>query len=530
MRLRGALAKGQSALRLRVSAIVVLVVGLGLTAVLTWAAADAADRNNRALLELQVRQTVATVAAGLPTAQAQLADALSVASATASATTFTEFVQHRGLPKGVVSESLWKRGAGGPSLLADVGSKPRLMLEGAANAFIQRSTSTTMLNVTGMLPGRPRRIGYALAAGGTPPYVVYAESALPASTKLTVPANSPYNDLNYALYLGPGHSRADLIEASVATPIRGENAIASAPFGNRSITVVGTPKGSLVGWLSTALPWIVLAAGTLLSIASAATVEYVARRRRRAETLSEDLAVLYAQQRSIATELQHALLPKELPDIEGIEIAGRYLPGSKGVDVGGDWYDVIQLGHDRFMLIVGDVSGRGIPAASVMGSLRFSSRAFASEGQSPKMVLTNLAKAIDYGSDRHFATALCVAVDVGRQQIEIASAGHPPPVVRDNGHTYVVRLHSAPPIGVAWPDGACCSARFQLGPGATILAYTDGLVERRGECIDEGIERLRMAAEHAPRSVSDLVPGLTRELTGEAATDDAVLIGVRWKT
>jgi hypothetical protein len=511
------------------TAVLVLVGGLCLTLVLAWAAGDAANRNNKALLDLQVRQTVAAVAAAIPTSQAQLSDALTVASATGSSTTFTKFVQHRGLPKGVVSESLWERGpSGGPVLLANIGKQPTLATEGSAAAFIGRARSNTQLTVTRILPGEPRRLGYALASGKNPDYIVYAETALPPRTKLRVPANSPFSDLNYAIYLGSGQHASDLVEASVPTPIHGISATASAPFGNTSITVVGTPKGWLVGWLSTALPWIVLAAGTVLSVVSAATVEYVGRRRRRAEELSEELGELYAQQRSIATELQHALLPQKLPMIEGVEIAGRYLPGSKGVDVGGDWYDVIELERDRFVLIVGDVSGRGIPAASVMASLRFSSRAFASYGMSPAEVLANLSKTLEIGTDGHFATALCMAVDVTHRRVEIASAGHLPPVIREKGRTYVPDVASAPPIGVGWSDDVCRSTCLQLGDGATILAYTDGLVERRGECIDDSIERLRKAVEHGPNSVDVLVPDLIADLTEDLSTDDAVLIGVAW--
>ena len=518
-----------SVLRPRPAALVVLVVGLCLTLVLAWAASDAADRNDEALLGLQVRQTAAAIAAALPAAQAQLSDALTVASATGSAATFSKFVTRRGLPRGVVSESLWEKGVSGTVMLAAVGASPVLARDGRAPAFFAGVRSTTRLTVTPILAAQPRRVGYALASKGSPSYVAYVESALPSNRKLHTPASSPFGDLNLAVYIGSSAHRSNLVEASVPTPIRGEQASASTPFGNTTITVVATPKTSLVGWLSRALPWIVLGAGAVLTFASAATVEFVARRRAQAEAMSAELGTLYAQQRSIATELQHALLPTELPLIDGVEIATRYLPGSEGVDVGGDWYDVIPVGPDRFMLVVGDVSGRGIPAASVMASLRFASRAFVVEGQGPGSVLANLARTLDFSQDGHFATALCMLVDVESGVVEIANAGHLPPVVRTNGTVEVVDTVVAAPIGVARPSDDWKTSRLQLTPGATVVAYTDGLIERRGEGLDDGIRRLTLAVAEAPRSVDLLVAELASTMTSAGTEDDIVVIGFQWK-
>jgi serine phosphatase RsbU (regulator of sigma subunit) len=516
-------------LRPRRVAVLVLVSGLVLTLVLTWAAATASTRNNEALLRLQVRQTAATVSAALPSAQAQIADALTVARTTGSAQTFANFVRERGLQRGVVSESLWARLPSGSEELANVGKVPLLARGQQAPAFFAHLHSSDMLSVTGILPGSPRRVGYALVSKGDPSYLVYAESALPSDKTLRVPSSSPFDDLNYALFLGRSQEPSTLIASSLPVPIGGLEASASAPFGNTYITVVGTPKAPLVSWLSSALPWIVLVAGTILSCISAATVEYVARRRENAEHLSEELATLYAQQRSIATELQHALLPAELPMIDGVEIAARYLPGSVGVDVGGDWYDVIPLEPGRFMLIVGDVSGRGIAAATVMASLRFSSRAFVSEGQSPALVVANLRKTFELGHDGCFATVLCMRVDVEAREVELANAGHLSPLVRQHGTTSVVESVLGPPIGVGL-DVTTESSSFCLAPGATMLAYTDGLVERRGESLDDGMSRLQRVVTLAPEPVELLVAEAVSEMTGEGAPDDVVVIGVRWKT
>jgi serine phosphatase RsbU (regulator of sigma subunit) len=132
---------------------------------------------------------------------------------------------------------------------------------------------------------------------------------------------------------------------------------------------------------------------------------------------------LYAEQRSVAETLQHSLLLQALPSVSGVEIAARYLPGAEGVDIGGDWYDVVLLGGDRFAFVVGDVSGRGVRAASVVASLRFAARGFALEGHGPATILGHLARTLDFASEGRFATVLCGVIDTGRRKMVLGDAG-----------------------------------------------------------------------------------------------------------
>jgi hypothetical protein len=254
-----------------------------LTLVLAAAARASADHDNRALLHLQVRQTAVAVSAALPSSQAQLADALTVASATGSPQTFTRVVTRRGLAKGAVSETFWELQPSGPVQLAQVGSAPLPGRTGRASGYVAQVRPGPQLRVTRILAGQPRRLGYALASNGSPRYIAHAEAALASNHRLNVPSSSPFGDLDFAVYFGRGQHQSELVQASVATPLMGDTASASVPFGNTFITVVATPRGSLVGWLSDALPWIVLATGAVLSCVRAATVEYIARRRQRAE-------------------------------------------------------------------------------------------------------------------------------------------------------------------------------------------------------------------------------------------------------
>ena len=513
---------------LRPQSIVVAIVGLGLTGLLTWAAAMANENDSNRVLQLQVRQVASTLSAALPSVESQMADALTVATTTNSPSAFQTFVSGKIQPAGLfASVSLWQRTAAGATLVSYEGAEPQLVARRRRQDLFAHLPTSPQLQVTGILDGSPPRLGYADAASNPDGYIVYAESLLPAGRKITVPKSSPFGQLNYAVYLGPHETEAQLIGASVPTPIQGMRATASVPFGNTTITVVGTPKGSLTGTLSSSLPWIVLAAGTVLSLGSAATVEYVARRRRTAEQMSRELTQLYAEQRTIAETLQQALLPQTLPEIEGMDVAARYLPGS-GMDIGGDWYDLVVLDKDRFVFIVGDVSGRGVTAAAVMGSLRFSSRGFALEGHSPAEILTQLRKTLDLKTDGHFATVLCGLVDVRRHEVTLANAGHLPPLLVSRDGPEVLVASPAAPIGVATDDGAHPLV-VSVEARSTLVAFTDGLVERRGEDLDEGLRRLERAAAQPSNTLDEQLGSIVTDMTLDAPQDDVALIGFRWQ-
>jgi anti-sigma regulatory factor (Ser/Thr protein kinase) len=216
---------------------------------------------------------------------------------------------------------------------------------------------------------------------------------------------------------------------------------------------------------------------------------------------------------------------ERLPEIAGLEAAARYLPSID--EVGGDWYDVIELPGGFVGLAIGDVAGHGVRAAALMGQLRTGLRAYALEGQPPGETLKRLDRLLQSILGRGMATAAYARFSIETGSLRIASAGHPPPVlVSATGEASLMELTAAPPLGTL-PYPTHREVEMSLGPGETILMYTDGLIERRGEPLTAGLERLRAAAgvaasaEEICQSVIDaLVPPL-------GSPDDVAVVALR---
>ncbi len=204
----------------------------------------------------------------------------------------------------------------------------------------------------------------------------------------------------------------------------------------------------------------------------------------------------------IAATLQQSLIP-ELPAVEGVDLRGRYLPGVDGTEVGGDWYDAVPLPGGEVALVMGDVMGKGVPAAAQMGQLRNALRAYLLEGFGPAEVLTKLNHLTISLSGASFATVLCIFYDPATRRIRWSRAGHLPPLVRTaESATMYLDEGGSPPIAV-FPDATFTDSHARLEPGDVLVLYTDGLVERRDEGIDVGLERF--AAQVAEL---DTAPGM----------------------
>jgi PAS domain S-box-containing protein len=242
--------------------------------------------------------------------------------------------------------------------------------------------------------------------------------------------------------------------------------------------------------------------------------------------LAIERARVYERERGIAQQLQRSLLPVELPRLPGITTAARYLPGGAGEEVGGDWYDAIGVLEGRLLLVMGDVAGRGVGAASMMGQLRSAIRAYALEYRSPGRLLDRLnAFQLGVAGDT-MATVLLVEVDVAAGMLRVAAAGHPPPLVMtaDGGVRW---LHASPGVPLAALD----TPRYDeveepLEPGATIVMYTDGLVEQRGEDLERGFARLRDALLGGPADLDALCDHVLRQ-TAPGDSDDVTLLALR---
>jgi GAF domain-containing protein len=240
-----------------------------------------------------------------------------------------------------------------------------------------------------------------------------------------------------------------------------------------------------------------------------------------------DNARLFEREVHIAETLQRALLPEALPELDGVRLAATYKPGTRGLEVGGDWYDVVEVSPEQLVIVVGDVSGRGLSAARTMASLRYGIRAYALEGHPPSAILTRLGRLLDIRDDGHFATVLCGLVEPARRRVTIANAGHLDPLLVGNRGATAVTTRRAPPIGVAM-DSTYPEVSLELAVGTTLLAFTDGLVERRGEHLDEGLQRLAAAAAaRAGEELPELLDAILRELVPGGAEDDTAMLALR---
>lgn len=220
----------------------------------------------------------------------------------------------------------------------------------------------------------------------------------------------------------------------------------------------------------------------------------------------------YDTEAALARGLQQALLPRRLSQHAGVETAGRYLPGTEGMDVGGDWYDVVEAG-DGLALVIGDVQGHGVQAAATMGQLRSAVRAFALSDRPPEEVMGGTNRLLIDLDPGQFASCCYVRLDPATGLARAARAGHLPPLLRHpDGRTEVVELPGGVVLGVD-PRANYPVTELRLEPGAILALYTDGLVERAGHDIDEGITALRTvlaeADAHAGRSLADVADRLT---------------------
>lgn len=199
-----------------------------------------------------------------------------------------------------------------------------------------------------------------------------------------------------------------------------------------------------------------------------------------------------------ALALQRSLLPGRLPEVPGIEMAARYVPGH-AVGIGGDWYDVFSLPSGWLGVVIGDVSGHGLASAVVMGRIRSALRAYALICDDPAQALTLLDRKVQHFEAGSLTTALYAMVSPDRDRVLISSAGHLPPILAEPGRpARLTDVPVDPPLGVGRRIRHRRSSTIALPPGAVLVCYTDGLVERRDEVIDTGLARLLKVVRAAP--------------------------------
>lgn len=244
--------------------------------------------------------------------------------------------------------------------------------------------------------------------------------------------------------------------------------------------------------------------------------------------VATDITTVVAEGESLrrtAMTLQQSLLPAVLPSTEELEVTARYLAGAAGTLVGGDWYDVIALGAGRVALVLGDVMGRGVPAAAVMGQLRTAARTCARLDLRPGEVLDVLDGVLRDLDQDAIATCVYAVFDPHTRDLRLASAGHLPPLVRTpDGRTSALSVELSAPLGLADPAR---ESTLQLKPGSTLALYTDGLVAFRGDDLDHGIALLCDAVAAGPVDLEQLADRVMERRTERDGEDDVALLLVR---
>jgi PAS domain-containing protein len=245
--------------------------------------------------------------------------------------------------------------------------------------------------------------------------------------------------------------------------------------------------------------------------------------------LALERALLYDAKHRLAHGLQAALLPPSLPPLPGIGAAARYLAGTRGMDIGGDFYDVLPVGGGLAAAVIGDVQGHNVTAAGLMGQIRTAVRAYTTVGQAPEEVMRSTNRLlIDLGSDL-FASCLYLRLDPARGRVVMARAGHPPPLLRrPDGRVRVLDLAGGPLLGIDG-DASYPTTEVELPPGSVLALYTDGLVEAPGVDIEDALadlgRRLAQAGDLPLDELADVLVG--REAGAPERIDDVALLLLR---
>lgn len=239
-----------------------------------------------------------------------------------------------------------------------------------------------------------------------------------------------------------------------------------------------------------------------------------------------DNARLYALEHDTAVVLQRSMLPQHIAPPPGIAIAHRYIAASDVNEVGGDWYDAVPLPDGRAALLIGDVMGHGIAAAAVMGRLSSTVRAVARLGLPPVQVLHQLEAALTDLTEPMLATLVYTECDPRTGRCSITRAGHPPPVVvTPDGRARLPELPAGAPLGIG--DIRFTTTELVLEPGSLLVLYTDGLVEARGQDIDDRLEQLRQVLSRPAGPLTKVCERIITEMVPSGADDDVALLVAR---
>jgi serine phosphatase RsbU (regulator of sigma subunit) len=314
---------------------------------------------------------------------------------------------------------------------------------------------------------------------------------------------------------------------------RGEPAWLQSPLGWRGDEAADHLAQG--GWAMAVLPLVVDDLRGMLAVSYERVHTFVEEERALLETIGVLAARAFARgqrydaEHRAALAFQRSSLPAELPAIQGLTIAARYEPGAHHAEVGGDWYDVIELGDDRVALLVGDVVGHGIAAAAAMGRVRTAFQTIAPLRPDPGAMVQTISEQVELIPDAMCSTVVCLIADLRAEAIRWCRAGHLPPLRLRDGRAELLDGIGLPPLGVGL-DLEPNVHHEPLERGDVVVLYTDGVVERRHEPIDDGLDRLRLVGEAlADLGPEDFCKALVEAMVpAEEQTDDIAVLAMRF--
>jgi serine phosphatase RsbU (regulator of sigma subunit) len=395
-------------------------------------------------------------------------------------------------------------------------------------AMLDKAAAAQALSVNDLLDQPERRLGYAYKSVQTPTrFVVYAETAVPQRTSASR-TTGPFQDLEYATYIDRATSD-ELLYASVGeVPIKGRTSTTAVPFGDRQLVLVTTTSAILAGQLSRLLPYLIAIVGAILIVVGALVTQLLLRRRSQAVALADDVSRLYEDQRHRTETLQRSLLPRELPQPPGVQVAARYWPADKTSEIGGDFYDLFEIESGRWGVTIGDVCGKGIEAAALTGVTRHTIRAAARHLDSPADVLGWTYEAIR-GYDSETYATVCFGflrlID-NRAELDIALAGHPGPLLYRSAGTVEALGARGTVLGLVQPHVS--RTRYSIAAGDTVIFYTDGITDAPGEQavpLNELEDAVRQSVHSGPTGMVDAIRArIESHRPGGSGDDTAILV------
>lgn len=454
---------------------VIVVVGAIVFVVLSIASWVLYDQTENRLLDQRTREAAAVLEVAIGQIRAPLDAAALLAAATdGDAEAFDRAMASSvGEGRAYTSALLFRAGSSGP--VAAVGVPAVLDADRVAALF----ASGASFKVVDLLADG-RRLGYAVADNSqSPRYVVYGERTLSPDPSVRQRNDEPFSQLDYAVYLGGAANPDKVLGGSVADlPMTGRTAEKAFQFGDNQLLLTMTPIGHLSSDLFAGLWWAMLVLGAIVTSTAAWLTRRLLIGRDTALALSAENQRLYQEQRQIAETLQLSLLPQRLALPPGAEVAARYWPAGSAALIGGDFYDAFDVGDGRWAVAIGDVCGKGIGSAALIGLARHTLRSAARHTSSPSEVLRAVHQAMSDHEPSTFCTACFLFLapcDDGSIEVSLSLGGHPFPLVRRADG--VVQTVGAAGSLLGMFEPTLVDSSTVLARGELLMLYTDGLTD-----------------------------------------------------